>query len=172
MSIYHPDIPLGHSIPTHQTFGWCSHCPGRTLAEELAAWQTRELSRLADAVSGPGRADGEPRSYAERVNAPLSESTITALNQRLRAGDTPRRRVGRRADGEAQQDETQAEAIARVRNLHRPASDWSWKPLGCQHDGAHTAPCRGCRGKCWPCPTIRAIDGEQPAAVSQPDGEA
>ena len=53
-----------------------------------------------------------------------------------------------------------AEAIARVRAVHHPASDWSWKPLGCQHDGEHAAPCRGCRGECWPCPTIRALEGE------------
>ncbi|MFF8544784.1 hypothetical protein ACF060_31360 [Streptomyces werraensis] len=36
------DIPLGHTIPAHQVFGWCSHCPDHTPAEELAAWQTRE----------------------------------------------------------------------------------------------------------------------------------
>jgi hypothetical protein len=49
-----PDIPLGHIIPSHQTFGWCLHCPDRSPAEELAAWQTRELRRLleAPAVSG------------------------------------------------------------------------------------------------------------------------
>jgi len=57
-------------------------------------------------------------------------------------------------------------AIARVCALHAPASDWSWKPLGCQHDGQHNAPCRGCRGECWPCPTIRALD--EPAPVSGP----
>lgn len=66
------------------------------------------LRRLADAASGPGPADGETRSYAERVNAPLSESTITALNQRLRAGDTPVHTVRRRADGETQQDEPES----------------------------------------------------------------
>jgi len=37
-----PNIPLGHTIPAHQAFGWCSYCPNRTPAEELAAWQTRE----------------------------------------------------------------------------------------------------------------------------------
>ncbi|MFJ9740860.1 hypothetical protein [Streptomyces sp. NPDC101166] len=57
------------------------------------------------------------------------------------------------------------DAINRVREVHRPASDWSWKPLGCRHDGAHSAPCRGCHGECWPCPTIRAIDGDQPPPV-------
>ncbi|MEV6014696.1 hypothetical protein [Streptomyces sp. NPDC051997] len=46
--INHPDIPLGHIIPAHQTFGWCAHCPDRTPAEELAAWQTRELRRMVD----------------------------------------------------------------------------------------------------------------------------
>jgi hypothetical protein len=74
MSIYHPDIPLGHSTPTHQTFGWCSHCPGRTLAQELAAWQTRELRRLADAASGPGRADGETQQ--DETQAPVDPWSI------------------------------------------------------------------------------------------------
>ncbi|CAL9537294.1 hypothetical protein [Streptomyces sp. enrichment culture] len=34
--------PLGHSIPSHRALGFCSHCKGRTVAEELAAWQVRE----------------------------------------------------------------------------------------------------------------------------------
>ncbi|MGA5670022.1 hypothetical protein ACPCTG_31645 [Streptomyces pseudogriseolus] len=38
----HPGIPLGHTIPAHRAFGWCAHCPDHTVAEELAAWQTRE----------------------------------------------------------------------------------------------------------------------------------
>ncbi|MFE9812323.1 hypothetical protein [Streptomyces sp. NPDC005548] len=49
---------------------------------------------------------GETRSYADRVNAPLSESTITALNERLQAGDVPVRTVRRREAGETQQDQT------------------------------------------------------------------
>ncbi len=31
--------PLGHSIASHHILGWCCHCPGRTAAWELAAWQ-------------------------------------------------------------------------------------------------------------------------------------
>lgn len=35
-----PDrTPLGHTIAAHHLFGWCSHCKGRTVAEELGAWQ-------------------------------------------------------------------------------------------------------------------------------------
>ncbi|MET9909740.1 hypothetical protein ABZZ74_23545 [Streptomyces sp. NPDC006476] len=48
-----PNIPLGHSIPAHRAFGWCSHCPDRTPVEELAAWQTRELRRLVDETAQP-----------------------------------------------------------------------------------------------------------------------
>jgi hypothetical protein len=59
-------------------------------------------------------------------------------------------------------------AVEAVRKLHHPASDWSWKPLGCQHDGAHSAPCRGCHGECWPCPTIRALDVEAPHTGEKP----
>ncbi|MGA5598349.1 hypothetical protein ACPCSE_29365 [Streptomyces cellulosae] len=44
-------IPLGHTIPAHRAFGWCSHCPDRSVAEELAAWQTRELIDNPAAVS-------------------------------------------------------------------------------------------------------------------------
>ncbi|MFD8469052.1 hypothetical protein ACFV10_28590 [Streptomyces cyaneofuscatus] len=45
MTIVFPDIPLGHSIPSHRVHGWCSHCPGRSMAEELAAWQVDALNR-------------------------------------------------------------------------------------------------------------------------------
>jgi len=31
--------PLGHPIGSHHLLGWCCLCPGRTAAEELAAWQ-------------------------------------------------------------------------------------------------------------------------------------
>ncbi|WP_326814000.1 MULTISPECIES: hypothetical protein [unclassified Streptomyces] len=39
--------PLGHSIPSHRVLGWCSHCPGRSLAEEVAAWQIDAQERHA-----------------------------------------------------------------------------------------------------------------------------
>lgn len=62
------------------------------------------------------------------------------------------------------------EAIEKTRALHQPAADWSWKPLGCQHDGEHGAPCRGCRGACWPCPTYEALGDAvgTPEAVNRP----
>ncbi|MGW3736659.1 hypothetical protein [Streptomyces sp. NPDC005148] len=49
-----PNIPLGHSIPAHRVHGWCSHCPGRSLAEEVAAWQV----------------DAEERHAAEEADSP------------------------------------------------------------------------------------------------------
>ncbi|MGW4050834.1 hypothetical protein ACWENA_08370 [Streptomyces sp. NPDC004779] len=49
-------------------------------------------------------------------------------------------------------------AVARVRALHAPGRDWSWKPFGCEHHGDHTQPCVHC-GDCHPCPTLRALDG-------------
>ncbi|MFD7793601.1 hypothetical protein [Streptomyces sp. NPDC059759] len=49
------------------------------------------------------------------------------------------------------------EAIERVRAVHQPADDWSWRAMGCSHDGTHTALCRGCRRECWPCPTYSAV---------------
>lgn len=49
-------------------------------------------------------------------------------------------------------------AIARVRAIHAPGRDWSWKPFGCEHHGAHAQPCAHC-GVCSPCPTLAALDG-------------
>ncbi|GAA2948272.1 hypothetical protein ACFPN0_15220 [Kitasatospora cinereorecta] len=47
-------VPLGHSIPAHRVLGWCSHCPNRSLAEEVAAWQLDAQERHeADDVPGP-----------------------------------------------------------------------------------------------------------------------
>lgn len=40
-----PATPLGHSTPSHHVLGWCSHCPGRSAPEELAAWQVNALER-------------------------------------------------------------------------------------------------------------------------------
>ncbi|PWI15972.1 hypothetical protein DI272_18735 [Streptomyces sp. Act143] len=37
--------PLGHSNPSHRVHGFCSLCHGRTVAEELAAWQVHEEAR-------------------------------------------------------------------------------------------------------------------------------
>ncbi|MER5699479.1 hypothetical protein ACWDBO_48905 [Streptomyces mirabilis] len=44
--------PLGHSIPSHRVHGYCSHCQGRTVAEELAAWQVHEQARHGIAQLG------------------------------------------------------------------------------------------------------------------------
>lgn len=40
--------PLGHSIPAHRALGWCSHCPDRSLAEEVMAWQLDAQDRHAE----------------------------------------------------------------------------------------------------------------------------
>lgn len=32
-------IPLGHSIPAHVLFGWCSGCEGRDYYAEMNAWR-------------------------------------------------------------------------------------------------------------------------------------
>lgn len=47
-------VPLGHSIPAHRVHGWCSHCPDRSLAEEVAAWQLDAQARhMEDDAPGP-----------------------------------------------------------------------------------------------------------------------
>jgi hypothetical protein len=66
-----PDIPLGHTIPAHQTFGWCSHCPDRTPAEEVAAWQTRELRRMADET---------PAAQSPAVDLPTLAAALDGLD--------------------------------------------------------------------------------------------
>lgn len=32
-------VPLGHSIASHNILGWCSYCPGRSVAYEVEAWR-------------------------------------------------------------------------------------------------------------------------------------
>jgi hypothetical protein len=44
--------PLGHSLSAHHVHGWCSHCPGRTPAEELGAWQVWALTLLTTVEEG------------------------------------------------------------------------------------------------------------------------
>ncbi|WP_331731853.1 hypothetical protein OG298_45225 (plasmid) [Streptomyces sp. NBC_01005] len=51
------EIPLGHSIPAHRVHGWCSHCPGRSLAEEVAAWQVDALDRTTTTALAPSGDD-------------------------------------------------------------------------------------------------------------------
>jgi hypothetical protein len=75
---------------------------------------------MADAVpvSGPGDAADEASSYAERVNAALSEATVNALRERLASGGVPVRTVRRRVADETRQPEAQmpvrVETLARL----------------------------------------------------------
>ncbi|MER7815630.1 hypothetical protein [Streptomyces sp. NPDC096153] len=78
-----PDLgPLGHSRPSHRVHGWCSHCHGRTVWEELAAWQVRE-DALADIDRGYcpncGRGDCSPTAeqwLTERQRAESAEAAV------------------------------------------------------------------------------------------------
>jgi hypothetical protein len=49
------------------------------------------------------------------------------------------------------------EAIARVRELHKPRSIYGW--LVCQECDPQSCGCSPALD--WPCPTIQALDGEQ-----------
>lgn len=40
---------LGHPRSTHLTFGWCGHCPGHDVVEEVQAW--RLLAQRAQLVA-------------------------------------------------------------------------------------------------------------------------
>ncbi|MFF5968258.1 hypothetical protein ACFY64_31950 [Streptomyces collinus] len=65
--------PLGHSIPSHRVLGFCTLCPGRTVAEELAAWQVHEEARHEAAQRAPApdcRAADDPDGQDD-VSMPL-----------------------------------------------------------------------------------------------------
>lgn len=40
-----PTPPPGHSITAHRGLGWCSLCPGRSLADEVIAWRLEAQDR-------------------------------------------------------------------------------------------------------------------------------
>lgn len=69
------------------------------------------------------------------------------MTDRIRLDDLTSDQYDRLCDG-----------IERVRALHRPASDWSWKTFGCGHEDRHEQVCGYCRA-CYPCPTLTALDG-------------
>ena len=114
--------------------------------DQALVWReaARELRRLA-AEAQPARSS---------CPDPIECGHEAALGQ----AQEEVRRLGLMVDEYGAGASALTDKLKRVRDLHHPASDWSWKPLGCQHDGEHGAPCRGCRGECWPCPTIRALD--------------
>ncbi|MGW2951516.1 hypothetical protein [Streptomyces eurythermus] len=59
--------PLGHSIPSHRVHGFCAHCRGRTVAEELAAWQVREQTRH-ETADDPGGQDDDSMPFVADVS--------------------------------------------------------------------------------------------------------
>jgi hypothetical protein len=58
--------PLGHSIPAHRVHGWCSHCPDRSVAEEVAAWQVDAQTRHAAQDT-----DGSDRPLTDLIGSGL-----------------------------------------------------------------------------------------------------
>lgn len=61
------------------------------------------------------------------------------------------------SDGLVQRLARAEAAVQRVRKVHRPGTDWSWRDFGCTHEGRHQQLCAACR-TCYPCPTITALD--------------
>ncbi|RPK58199.1 hypothetical protein EES44_24340 [Streptomyces sp. ADI96-15] len=84
----HRRVPLGHSIPAHRVLGWCSHCPDRSLAEEVAAWQLDAQERHeADQADGPLRSSVSWQTCTECGHADsLSVAEVT-----VRAAAGPKR---------------------------------------------------------------------------------
>ncbi|MFD5788584.1 hypothetical protein ACFWH1_18420 [Streptomyces sp. NPDC127037] len=61
-------VPLGHSIPAHRVLGWCSHCPDRSLAQEVAAWQLDAQARHKEADAAT---PAEDRPLSELITSGL-----------------------------------------------------------------------------------------------------
>jgi hypothetical protein len=80
----------------------------------------------------------------------------------LAARDSELERVTKRLNRWREMYEEVEAGDQRVRDLHEPARDWSWRTFGCGHNGAHERICGHCRA-CYPCPTIATLDG-QPTA--------
>ncbi|MFJ4932356.1 hypothetical protein ACIP8U_00595 [Streptomyces pseudovenezuelae] len=115
MTHTHPDIPLGHIIPSHQTFGWCLHCPDRSLAEELAAWQTRELRRLLDAPASSGGVSPATDQTAPACSDPIECSHEAALGEAQQQA----RRLGLMVDEYGAGASALTDKLKRIRDIAR-----------------------------------------------------
>ncbi|MDX3345898.1 hypothetical protein PV387_03465 [Streptomyces sp. ME02-6987-2C] len=64
--------PLGHSTSSHRVHGYCSLCRGRTIAEELIAWQVHEQARYEAAQAASASApDCQTADDPDDVPMPL-----------------------------------------------------------------------------------------------------
>ncbi len=50
-------IPLGHSIASHLTHGWCAVCPDRDPTQEVVAWRVWAGQHMPVVAKAVGRAD-------------------------------------------------------------------------------------------------------------------
>ena len=180
-----PDLgPLGHSRPAHRAHGWCSHCPGRTVEEELAAWQVREdartavsdmTDRMADLeqqvidLGGHQHAAEEYSAAIARVHAYLislcdephpSHDHLCPDDVRrdiLTALDQPQAAEEQRDGLKAKVDEATS-TLRRVRALHARTT--------VQTTGGPADACSSCEtdgmSYPWPCPTTEALAGPRP----------
>jgi hypothetical protein len=77
------EVPSGHSRVAHARLGFCAQCPGRTAADEVAAWRTWAL-----ALEQYGRellvAEGRLSTILEAVSR-----LVDRRRDRERNGDTP-----------------------------------------------------------------------------------
>lgn len=73
-------VPLGHSIPAHRVHDWCSHCPGRSLAEEVAAWQVDAQARH------------KAEKATETVTEPAQDNEAPYVSPNIAASTRPNRR--------------------------------------------------------------------------------
>lgn len=44
--------PWGHSHSAHVLLGWCGHCKGRTVEQEVIGWRVWAVSNVAEASPG------------------------------------------------------------------------------------------------------------------------
>jgi hypothetical protein len=172
-----PPAPADQTAPLTLVDNLIEHCPDHGCVEP--EWEdgchceiVPLLRRVADAVpvSGPGGAADEASSYAERVNAPLSEATVNALRERLASGGVPVRTVRRRVADETRQPEPAfAPGMPCEHGCRAAANELTreTQQAPCGRSSTMPTPCSA-GDHCCTGPS----KAQQPAAVAQPDGEA
>lgn len=85
--------PLGHSRSAHRAHGWCSHCPGRSPAEEVIAWRADALERQHAEDTAHDAGPAEASTAWKPCPACEDEGSLSVVTVTVRTG-TGRKRAG------------------------------------------------------------------------------